>query len=376
MTQPAPRLDSAMVVGSGLIGASIGLALRGRGVDVLLRDADAGSAQCAADLGAGRLAPPGRLDAPVDLCVLAVPPGAVAAVLAQLQSEGVASTYTDVASVKHRPQVEAEAAGCDLTRYVGGHPVAGRERSGPGAARGDLFVGRPWVLTPAASSGADAVARVTRLVELCAAVPVVMDPRGHDRAMALVSHGPHLVASAVAARLAEADAGAVALAGTGLRDVTRIAAGDADLWTAILEGNPGPVADVLDGVAADLAAASAALRQLASPDGVQTAPDDRAEGRAAVRRLLAEGNTGRARIPGKHGAPPTTYAAVPVVVTDRPSQLARLFADAGASGVNVEDVSIEHSPGQPVGLVELAVRPEDAERLAEALRADGWTVHR
>jgi prephenate dehydrogenase len=367
----APSIRTVVVVGSGLIGGSVGLALRAQGVDVVLRDRDEHSAARAADLGAGRV---GSLSAPADVCVLAVPPGAVARVLREVQAEGLALAYTDVSSVKAVPQAEVDASGAQASTFVGGHPIAGRERTGPGAARADLFEGRPWVLTPSARSSQAATARVARLVELCGAAAVIMDPDSHDRAMALVSHGPQLVASAVAARLAEADSGSVGLAGQGLRDVTRIAASDPDLWTGILAGNPGPVADVVEGVVADLARVASALRQLASTGGAGA--EEAAAGRAVVRRLLSEGNAGRARVPGKHGAPVMKFAAVPVVVTDRPTQLARLFADAGVAGVNIEDVTIEHSPGSQVGLVELAVRPEDADRLTSALRVGGWTVHR
>jgi prephenate dehydrogenase len=368
VTEPhaPPEIRTAVIVGSGLIGASVGMALRARGVDVVLRDRDADHAAQAADLGAGRI---GTHAAPADVCVVAVPPGAVARTLAAVQAERLAAVYTDVASVKSRPQAEVETMGADAVSFVGGHPVAGRERSGPGAAQAELFSGRAWVLTPSVHSSAAATAVVARLVELCGAVPVVMDPQAHDRAMALISHAPHLVASAVAARLADAPMAEVGLAGTGIRDVTRIAASDPQLWVSILHGNARPVADVLDGVAADLARASAALRSLESTGDAEA-------GLAAVRELLEQGVAGRARIPGKHGAPPTTYDVVPVLVTDRPTQLAALFAAAGDLGVNIEDVSIEHSPGQPAGLVELSVRPGDADRLTGGLRAAGWTVHR
>jgi prephenate dehydrogenase len=333
----------------------------------VLRDRDPEHLRRAGNLGAGRA---GGFAGPADVCVLAVPPPAVAAALREAQQAGTARVYTDVSSVKVRVQHEVGAAGCDLASFVGGHPIAGRERSGPDAARGDLFAGSTWVLTPSERSSAGATAVVTRLVELCSAVPVVMSPTEHDQAMALVSHGPQVVASAVAARLAAApDPALVELAGQGVRDVTRIAASDPDLWTGILAGNAGPVADVLAGVAADLERAVTALRAL------DRSPADDAA-RSAVHDLIAVGNAGHARIPGKHGAPPTTYAVVPVVVTDRPAQLAGLLVDAGKAGVNVEDVSIEHAFGQPVGLVELAVRPEHADRLAEALRSAGWTVHR
>jgi prephenate dehydrogenase len=91
--------------------------------------------------------------------------------------------------------------------------------------------------------------------------------------------------------------------------------------------------------------------------------------------VLLRGNAGRARLPGKHGGRSTPYAVVPVVLADRPGELARLVVDVGAAGVNIEDIRIEHSPGQPVGLVELAVAPGAEAGLAVALESLGWVVH-
>jgi prephenate dehydrogenase len=90
---------------------------------------------------------------------------------------------------------------------------------------------------------------------------------------------------------------------------------------------------------------------------------------------VAAGNAGQQRIPGKHGAPHTAYAAVPVLVPDRPGELARLLHDVGAAGINLEDLRLEHSQGQPVGLAEVLVVPSAAQVLVDALRESGWVVH-
>jgi prephenate dehydrogenase len=249
--------------------------------------------------------------------------------------------------------------------FVGTHPMAGRERSGPGAARADLFEGRPWVIVESEAEP-DSLARAHALVSLCGGVAVTMDAAEHDTAVALVSHVPQVAATLVAARLAEGPEDALTLTGQGLRDVTRVAASDPDLWIDVLAANADPVAQILTELRADVDSAIAALHELA---------DDPEWGRTSLRELLIRGNAGRARLPGKHGAPPTSYAVVPVVLADRPGELARLFSDAGEAGVNIEDVRIEHSPGQAVGLVELSVAPPVAERLMEALAALGWVVH-
>jgi prephenate dehydrogenase len=356
-----------LIAGTGLIGTSVALALRDKGVEVWLSDADQATAKLAADLGAGVVVPDLR-DAKgiADVAVLAVPPAAVGEMLGHAQECAVAEWYTDVASVKALPVAQARGLGCNLETYVPSHPLAGRERHGPAAAQADLFLGRTWALCPLPETSADAVAAVTSLAVACGAVPVTTDPETHDRWVALVSHAPHLVAVAMAARLAPSSvpADALGLAGQGLRDVTRIAAGDSGLWTQILTANAGPVAEVVAAVAEDLAAAA---RELAG---------DAPKAQTDVAGLLDRGQAGVARIPGKHGGQPRNFTVVQVVIADRPGELARLFNAAGAAGVNIEDIRLEHSPGLPVGVAELSVRPDQAGPLLDAMEAGGWPVRR
>jgi prephenate dehydrogenase len=366
------------VIGTGLIGTSIALALRAHGAGVWLADDDPEAARLAVNLGAGEPLPEAAY---ADVAVIAVPPDAVAATLAGAQARGLAGSpgsaglarcYTDVASVKQLPVAQARALGCDLTSYVPGHPLAGREKHGPAAARADLFLGRTWALCPGPETSSQAIETVTDLVRACGAVPMRTDPATHDRWVALISHAPHLVAAAMAARLEGAPADALELAGQGLRDVTRIAAGDTTLWTQILAANAAPVARVLTEVAADLAEAARALTD--GPDGLEGAKGSK--GSKSVAALLDRGQAGVTRIPGKHGGQAPEFTAIQVVIRDQPGELARLFDAAGAAGVNIEDVRIEHSPGLPVGVAELSVRPAQAGPLLNALEAEGWPVRR
>ncbi|MET9484452.1 prephenate dehydrogenase [Streptomyces sp. NPDC006638] len=359
-------MRTAVVIGTGLIGTSAALVLASRGVTVHLTDHDATRSRTAAALGAGTDRAP---EGPVDLALVAVPPAHVAATLAEAMRGGIARGYLDVASVKGGPRRELEALGLDLSAYLGTHPMAGKERSGPLAATADLFEGRPWVLTPTRDTDTEVLNLALELVALCRAVPVVMDAEAHDRAVALVSHTPQLISSMVAARLADADETAVRLCGQGIRDVTRIAASDPAMWVDILSANPGPVADVLAGIAADLDETVGALRSLQSVD-----EDKRREGAAGVEDVLRRGNAGRVRVPGKHGTAPAAYEVVAVLISDKPGELARIFADAGRAGVNVEDVRIEHATGQQAGRVQLMVEPSAAPLLTEALRERGWSI--
>jgi prephenate dehydrogenase len=282
-----------IVFGTGLIGTSVALALSGSGAEVELSDRDPQAVRLAAGRGAGTSLAEGPPDRPADIAVLAVPPAAMAETLLGAQKRGLALAYTDVSSVKGRPIAEAAALGCDLSTFVGGHPLSGGERSGPAAARADLFRGRPWVLCPGPETDQAAIGRVRALVRACGALPCLMDAERHDHAVALVSHAPHVVSSAMAARLLHGEHTALGLAGQGLRDVTRIAGGNPALWLEILSANAGPVADVLDEVAADLADTARALRSLGAGVGESAGP---------VMDVLVRGSAGRDRVP----APPKT----------------------------------------------------------------------
>ncbi len=351
-----------LVVGAGLLGTSIGLALRRRGVEVLLRDVNPQNVTIASSVGAGVDADTVADSADVELVVVAVPPDHLAEEIVAALEAGSA-VVTDVGSVKGAPlRSVASRVGADqLARYVGSHPMAGSERSGPFAASSALFDGRPWAVTPHPGAGPEAVQVVTTLALTCGATPVTLTPEEHDEAVARTSHLPHLLAALVAGRLTDAPRAHLALSGQGVRDVTRIAAGDPGLWQQIIAGNAHAVGDLLTDVRQDLDALIEAVR---------------CGSRDQVASLLERGVAGTASIPGKHGGPVQPTAAVYVTVPDHPGELARLLADAGDIGVNVEDLRIDHDPGRPVGLVELTVSADRADFLKESLENRGWTSHR
>ncbi|MBC7308431.1 MAG: prephenate dehydrogenase [Actinomycetales bacterium] len=360
------------VIGTGLIGGSVGLALRARGFSVSLEDLSPTSAALARDLGAGDLPAEPVDPATVDIVVVATPPDVTADVVVLAQQRYASATVTDVASVKQIIVDEVRQRGGDLSRFVGGHPMAGRERSGAISARADLFEGRTWVLTPSDETTEAALAAVRRLAEATGAAVVILGAAEHDAAVAAVSHVPQIAASVVAARLEELSETSVGLAGQGLRDVTRIAASDPGLWTQILVGNAPAVRDVLAEVIEDLRALERALSDIAR-DG---AHDIGAPGsRAVIAGRIAAGNAGHARIPGKHGQAPTAYGSVIVLVPDEPGQLGRLFNDVGEAGVNIEDLRLDHAQGQPFGLAEIFVVPAALKHLVESLTGRGWRLH-
>ncbi len=359
MSTSTMPLGPVLIVGTGLIGTSIGLSLRRAGVDVLLDDLVPGQAIVARELGAGQLVDEG---AKPEIVVVSVPPRHAASTIARVSRAYPDAVITDVTSVKSAVLREAIDLGADARRLVGGHPMAGREVSGATAARVDLLDDRLWILTPGDSS-AESLRLVQQLVTACGALAVEMSPEEHDRAVALVSHAPQVLSSVLAGQLVTADEAYVRVAGQGLRDMTRIAASDDQLWTDILSTNAGPVAEVLTSLIDALTVAR---------EGLRAVSEGRSE--STISEVLVTGADGQRRIPGKHGGAAASYESVAVVLADAPGELARLFAAAGDEGINTEDVRIEHILGRPSGLVEVFVSPDRGEALRSALRARGFDV--
>lgn len=359
MSEPTNRLTGPVhVVGAGLLGTSVALAARRAGLEVWLTDLNHEHLRTASGLGAGTPAPE---EGAAQLTVVAVPPDHIcAAVVEALERGGV---VTDVGSVKSLPldEVSDQVPEDLLTRYVGSHPMAGSERSGPLAASGALFDGRPWAVTPHVHSSAEAVALVESLARVCGAETVRLSPVEHDRAVARTSHLPHLLAVLTAGQLAEAQPEHLSLSGQGVRDVTRIAGGDPELWAQILRANRAAVTEILRDVQTELDRLVDVLAE---------------EDQDALGEILTRGVSGTRAIPGKHGGPALATASVFVSVPDNPGELARLFADVGEIGVNIEDLYIDHDPGRPVGLVELVVEDTAAESLRESLESREWLTHR
>lgn len=363
MTAARTRWEGRLlVVGTGLIGTSLGLAARAAGADVLLADVDSRRVDLAVSLGAGRPAEDAvGSAAAADLMIIAAPPAAIGPIAEDAIQRDLARTVSHVGSVQTQPQVYLETHGCPVSRFVGSHPIAGRELSGPAHADAGLFQDRPWVVCPTDATAEDATEMVLGLVRACGAQPVLLDAGAHDRLFARLSHVPQLVASALAASLAELAPEGVALAGAGVRDTTRLADSEPEMWAEIAIANAGPVAAGIRAVAEPLLAVAAALE----------AHDD---GHAAVRRLLEGGRTGRALLPGKHGGAPTVLAEVQVVVPDQPGALADLLAAVASERINLEDLRVDHSPEQQVGIAELVVSSAARDALVSALRGAGWTV--
>jgi prephenate dehydrogenase len=292
-----------------------------------------------------------------DLCIIATPPDVIAEVIEAEVSRNPLLRVMDISSIKTKPLQDVSRIGFDLALFAPTHPMAGREVSGPQSARGDLFQGRPWILcldgvNPELSQ------MVRDVVDRCGGIPVDRTVGEHDHAVALVSHLPQMVASLLASQLLAGQGSELELAGAGLRDTTRIAESDPALWAQILTGNSASLKPLLISLQNDL---SHAIENLDDP--------------AAMAQLISNGHKGRAMIPGKHGGQARNYIYLDIVIDDKPGQLAAIIEACATAKVNIEDLAIEHTPGQQTGLITLAFSPDDSAIVAAHLEKEGWKVH-
>ncbi|HEX5672200.1 MAG TPA: prephenate dehydrogenase/arogenate dehydrogenase family protein [Acidimicrobiia bacterium] len=332
----------AALFGTGLIGSSIGIGLRGLGWSVVGWDPSQLALTGATAVGGIDREAPSRDDAleGADLLVLAGPPIAIEQ---QLKSLDTGVVVTDVAGVKS-PMV---AAASHLHGYVGGHPMAGREISGPGGASGSLFRGATWILT-VDGAASEPLEFVEKLVTQLGALPLRMGAEEHDAAVAAVSHLPQVVASALVNRVARQPS-ALDLAAGGFRDLTRIALSDPAWWSDVLVENRG--------------ALSPLLRQLSEDLGVWADRLDAADAEQVGAEMLA------ARSARRSLAAPV--AAVGVVLDDRPGEIARVGHALESSGVDLRDLQLRHATHGGGGVLTLSVRAVEADRLRAALTLEG-----
>jgi prephenate dehydrogenase len=268
------------------------------------------------------------------------------------------STFMDVGSVKNEVVLQIKTFPGLSTRFLPTHPMAGREIGGASSARADLFQGRSWILTPEADCTSESKNLVLELIKCLGATPIELSALDHDAAVAKISHLPQIAASLVAKQLTGTPSEWMELAGQGLRDTTRIAGSDEQLWKEIIYSNRSEISVLLASLQNDLTQMIAALDD---PDKIAA--------------LIAAGRDGKAMIPGKHGGIAREYAYLPIVIDDKPGQLGAIFNECAAMQVNVEDLNIEHSPGQLSALITLSLSSQDAEKLSAHLTSIGWNVH-
>jgi prephenate dehydrogenase len=350
------------VVGTGLMGASVGLAAKRAGVDSVIGfDSDPSSLAIAAESGAVDEAAASLSEAVADaeLAVVAVPvtelPGQVTAVLG---APGDA-TVTDVGSTKSA----VCAAALGSPRFIGGHPVCGSDARGPTHARAELFESATWFLTPLRETDSERYRLVHGFVGDLGAVPVAMDPEAHDRLVALTSHLPHalanlLVNQAGASRIEGHDP--LTAVGGSLREMTRVAGANPTIWVDIFLDNAEAIAETLtehrrrlDQLATALAAGDAGF----------------------LARWIGEAAGNRRRLLAEAYPDPGALQRVRIHVPDRPGVLAGITVALGAERINIEDFELQHlSPERGGQLTVLVAGEEQAARAAELLERQGYGV--
>jgi len=345
-------LSKVRIVGSGLIGTSIALGLVQQGIDVEMIDSDPSAQGLARDLTGGVIV------VDPDLVIFALPTSLLSQVIQEEIELNPQSTFMDVGSVKNEVVLEIKTFAGLSVRFLPTHPMAGREIGGASSARGDLFQGRSWILTPEADCAPESKELVLDLINRLGATPIELSALEHDAAVAKISHLPQIAASLVAKQLIGTPAEWMELAGQGLRDTTRIAGSDEKLWKEIIYSNRAEISELLISLQNDLTQMIAALDEPAK-----------------IEALIAAGREGKSVIPGKHGGKAREYSYLPIVIDDKPGQLGAIFNECAAMQVNVEDLNIEHSPGQLSALITLSLSAQDAEKLSAHLTSIGWNVH-
>lgn len=342
------KIERLVVIGAGLIGTSIALGVKRNGAAVQLIDIDGRAQALANDLVDSKAV------TDPDLVVIATPTSALDKTIESFKDVYPKSTFIDIGSTKAKVQVAVEAFSGLESRFCPTHPMAGRELDGAEAAQSDLFVGKSWVITPLPATNPESIHLVKALIESLGARAIEMDLVEHDAAVALVSHMPQIVSSLLAAQLLGKSSEYLALSGSGLLDTTRIAGSNPDLWKEILNLNKESLMPLLRNLQKDL---SILIEEY------------------DVQDLLIRGRAGRNSLPGKHRSNLRNYTYLPVVLEDKPNQLAALFNECAKANINVEDISIEHSPEQETGLVLLALSADNADILQKHLITGGWRVH-
>ncbi len=335
----------ANVVGAGLIGGSVGMALREQGWHVSMSDLNGGAEAEAVKRGA---ADSTGVDPAADVTFVAVPVGAVSELVTTILDK-TSGIVTDVGSTK------ADICNAIVDpRFVGGHPMAGSEQDGIHGARADLFSGAMWVLTPAETTDEEAFAVVRAIVRGFGAETISLAPGVHDQLVAQVSHVPHLTAASLmnlAASGSTQHRALLRLAAGGFRDMTRISAGRPSIWPDICVANATAISQSLGEL----------IDRLERTKSLVDSRD-----RTGLYEMLNRARVARLNLPVGYGTT-TEVAEVVVPIPDRPGELAAITTLAAELDVNILDLEISHSGEGRRGLLTVVVDAELAERLVGGL---------
>lgn len=370
MTAAGSRPRTLAIIGTGLMGGSLGLAARRAGTSnrIFGYDVDEATLQRAVERGAVTHAAGSPADAvaEAEFVFIATPIEAIPKVFSQIAASlRQGAIVSDLGSTKAKVVEEIIPTVPEHAHFVGGHPIAGAEQEGIEAAEADLYRGCIWIVTPTETTDASAYRELVRFLSQLEARVLSLDPRRHDELVALTSHLPQLLSSSLMGFAAEitAEEGGLPLVGAGgFRDMTRIAASSPDMWMEIVRTNRDAVMSVLTRFES---AVTRVRESISSQDW---------EG---LRKILTEAKEAREGLPAKPGLAASDLVELLIPVIDRPGILAEITTTVGEAGVNIEDIDIVHSPEGGRGRIHLAVNGEEAARRAsEAIVRKGYRVTR
>lgn len=370
--ETAAQISSVMIVGVGLIGGSVAMALKDISIGIRTVGVASRESTVAEALGTGYFDEAYQTDdtridrilagGGVDLVLLAMPPQHARGYFERIENSGYRGIVTDTVSTKTEICRIAEDTLSDPTRFIPGHPMAGREVNGLAGATQGLFAGRYWILCPDSRTDHDAFLALHSLVVAMGARCISLPREEHDNMVALISHVPHMVASSLV-ELARRHAGEgeelYRITGGGFKDSTRVAAGSPELWTEIAMSNRGPI--------------SQGLKEFGEIVG--HVEEMVAEGDEQGLESFLEGTSStRQRIPAAWSATSEKLWMLQVSMENHPGIVAAVTSIAGKLGCNIQSIDIEHISSTNA-ILELVFTDEgDMAGLLEALADEGFEV--
>lgn len=370
-TQPDQAFRRIAVVGFGLVGASFAAAVRAAYPDTRVLAVDIDERTLAEAVERGWATDGALPDDPAferfvgdgcDLVVLATPVGAAERYFEDLARWDYRGIVTDTASTKARITALAERVLPHPENFVPGHPMAGSEVNGIEGARPDLFKGAHWILCPDADTPAEHFPRLHELVTSIGARVIALPREDHDKAVAVVSHVPHIMASSLvqlASRHADDQQALMRLAAGGFKDSTRIAAGSPELWCGIAFDNKDALSDGLDEIQGIIGAFADAL-----------ASDDR----AALTALLADAAAARRALPAAWVPSTERLLEVCIPMEDRPGVVAEVTTVTSSVGCNIQSIEIDHVTEDSAVLSLVLTDEGDIGQLSAQLINAGFSV--
>lgn len=345
------------VIGAGLLGGSIALALAEAGWNVSIEDKTPELTKLSLEkLAISNEVPP---EADIDVVVIAVPSSVNKDSILDAFRRYANAIIIEISSVKTNSLPDVDSIDANIGRFVSTHPFAGKEVHGAEHASVDLFQDRVWAICTGAYLSNKAKQTAEKIIEDCGAVAIDVDLTEHDKIVGYTSHLPQILSSLLSTQMKELPESALIFSGNGLKDMTRLAMSSSEIWSEIVMSNADNLSEIVEKMASSMIALQRALE---------------ARDAKEIQSLLQRGHNQKLRMPGKHGDVLKDYAKIEIQIFDKPGELSRIFAVAHEHDVNIEDVRINHTLGRNLAILEIYVSPDVAVQFAEVLLSNGWKV--